>query len=196
MPSPSATGVLSVAGATLQAQLGQGGVGQPGDVTCVVTMYGVFSSAQIAVEGVPLGSPLVQPTTPGPQMGINSASPLSPNEWIAIEELGIFNGQLVSSPITISSSGGPSSGVSYTFGAGVFEIVRLRLISISSGAVQGVIAFVPFPISTGLQQLGNAVNQLELSRIRTGISALMAGGADAEGFNLQDLSQADFNTFV
>jgi hypothetical protein len=60
----------------------------------------------------------------------------------------------------------------------------------------GGIGFLPFPLSTGLQQLGNAINQLELSRIRFGISMLLGGGADAEGFNLQDLTAADFNSFV
>jgi hypothetical protein len=188
MPSPTAQGLLTTPGQTVQLNLGQTGVGQPGDVTAILSMTGVFANAVIGVEAVPLGQPVAQPTQPGP---FGPVSPVSPSEWIPIAEVGIINGAVVSSPLTLSSAGGLGTGFAFSVGAGQFQLLQLRLISIGSGAVQGGIATLPFPLNAGLSAPGSAINTLELGRIRIGLSILLEG----LGVNLQDISQADYQQF-
>lgn len=192
MPSPSVQGTLSIAGQTLQLALGRAGVGQPGDVTAIFSMTGVFANAVVGIEGVPLGQPLSAPVGAGPQPAIG---PTSLSEWIPISEVAIINGASLSSPVTISSTGGVGTGVSYQVGCAIFQALQMRLISIGSGAIVGGIATIPFPLNQGLSIPGSAQSLLELQRIRLGMSILISGGADAGGLDLEQLTASDFSTY-
>ena len=194
MPSPTAQTTLSVAGQTLQLNVGQTGVGQPPDVTAVFGFTGIFANAVIGIEAVPLGQPINQPSVAGP---FGPVSPVSLSEWIPIGEQGVLNGQNTSSPLTLSSLGGLGTGFAYVVPVAPYQMLQIRLISIGSGAVVASIATGTFPASTGLSANPSAaLTQLELGRIRIGMSILIGGGADPGGFNLQDPTAADVAGFT
>ena len=174
--------------------IGSDGVGNPGDVSAIFSMSGTFSTATIAIEGLPQGIPMSPALPPSPTNPTGTPpTPLSPNQWVPLAEVGVINGQLTSSPVgPLTSNGLVGTGFAYTAPIGAFQQVRMRLISIGSGAVLGGIATVPFPISTGIVQPGNPVSQLELGRIRVGMSLLLEG----MGINLQDLTQSDMQGFI
>lgn len=183
MPSPSAQGLLNAAGQTLQLWLGNTGVGQPADVSAIIAVTGIYQAATIGIEAIPLGQPLVQPSQAGP---FQVPSPVSTSEWIPITELAIVNGSVLSSPVgPLTSVGGPGTGFGWTIPAGIYQAVQVRVISIGGGAIQASIASVPFPSSSSIGSASNPVSQLELSRIRFGISDLV-------GYSLGDLTAADF----
>jgi hypothetical protein len=174
--------------------LGVDGVGNPGDVSAIFSLSGTFVNAVVAIEGLPQGTPMTPalPPSPANPNGLPS-TPLSSSQWTPIAEVGVINGQLTTSPVgPLTSSGVVGTGFAYTAPIGAFQQVRMRLLSISSGAVVGGIATVPFPISTGIVQPGNPVSQLELGRIRVGMSILLEG----MGINLQDLTQSDIQGFI
>lgn len=164
--SATAGYTLQNVGDTITVQLGVTGVGQPPDVTAIISLAGTYTAATVAVEAVALGQPIV---TGSP------TAPLYTYSWVPVTEIGVQDGQTVSSPIgPLTSVGTAGSGYAYQFGCGVFSMLRLRLVSIGSGAILGGIATIPFPIQSGLVNNLNAGMLLELQRIRVGINMLLA----------------------
>lgn len=151
MSTAAAQGVLQNAGDTLQLILGGVGVGNPPDVAAVFSLTGGFTAAVIAIEAVPLG----QPMTPGSPPTVPSEG-----EWVHIAETYVLNGELQSSPLgPLTSTGAAGSGFAFTAGIAAYSALRIRLVSTGGGAIQGGIATLPFPTSTGvIQAIAGAVN--------------------------------------
>ncbi len=191
MPVPYGQGLLAVPqsatyqGDTITVPLGVTGVGQGPDNTAILSLSGTFANAVIAVETVSLGQPMVQ----SPAFGTGPPAPASVSEWGNVEEINLLSGSPVSAPIgPVSSTGVAGTALQYAVPCGTFAQLRLRLISIGSGAIQGGIATVPFPV--GQQSLPPGAN-IEDFRNRVGISILLEG----MGINLQDLTAADQSAF-
>lgn len=150
--------------------LGNTGVGNPLDVTAIVSLIGTFTNAVVAIEAVPIGQlvPFVQGAT-GPPVPTPA-----PNQWIPILELGVIDGVPASSPVgPLTSAGTAGSGYAFTIGCGIFQQLRMRLVGIGGGAIQGGIATLPFPVPTGLTASSTSGLALELQRIRIGIGMLV-----------------------
>jgi len=176
MPINPASGVLQNAGDTVVAQLGATGVGQGADPTAILSLTGAFTAATIAIEAVPLGQPMAPATGP---LSSFSQSPVAESEWIPIGEVGVLDGISVSSPVgPLNSTGLPGSGYGFDVAVGKYQQIRLRLVSIGSGAIQGGIATVPFPVGSALtQQLAVLAGiLLEVQRCRVGIELVMSNG--------------------
>ncbi len=155
MPIQAAQGLLQNIGDTVTAALGNTGVGQPADPSAILSLSGVFSQAVIAVEAIPLGQPM-QP----PVLGSNLPPlPVSASSWTPVANVSFLNQQVITVPIgPISSAGGPGTGFAYGLGCGTFQQIRLRLLSIGGGAIQGGIATAPFPIAgTVVQEIVGTV---------------------------------------
>lgn len=147
MPS-QVQGLLSAAGQTLQLPIGKTGTGQPPDVSAVFSLTGAFGNATIGLEGVPIGQPITPPAGGGPG---GSPSPVSLSSWVPIAEVTVSNGQVISSPVgPLSNLGGVGTGYAYWVSVAIFQMLQIRLISISSGAIQGGIATCGFPASSSL----------------------------------------------
>jgi len=136
--------------------------GVPADVLATLAIGGTFASAIIAIEGLPTGTPLVQGNPP---------TPVSPSAWVPIGQLP--NGSQLINPV------GPLSGpATYSIVCAGLMQVRLRLVSIGSGSIQGSIVTVP-PVPVTMSDL-----LLELQRLRMGMTLLLAectDGADLAG---------------
>lgn len=187
MPVQPAQGTLQNVGDIVgPVFLGQTGVGNPPDTTAVFAFTGVYTNAVVAIEGIPIGQPISQ----GPPLAPNSS-----NEWVACLDVALLSGALQSNPITINSTGGPSSGFACAVGSGMYQQLRARLIGNGGGAIQASIATCGFPLSPSPGGAAggsvNAQNQLELGRIRVGMSILLEG----MGINLQDLTSQDIQAF-
>jgi hypothetical protein len=156
--------------------LGNTGVGQPPDVSAVLSFTGLnglpFTNAVIAVEAIAIGQPVTAPASFGA-----APTPLNPGQWEPVLDIGLVDGQPVSSPIgPLTSAGTVGTGFGYTVPCAQFQQLRARLVSIGSGAIQGGIATMGFPAgSTYLAQLValNSAQLLELQRIRVGIGVLV-----------------------
>ena len=187
MPVPQLSFTLQNPNDQGLVQLGNTGVGNPVDVTCILSFSGVFAGAVVAIEGVPIGQPLLQTT-----LGFgNPPTAASANEWALPFEVNDATGGTVTSPIgPISSLGGTGTCFIYTFTCSYFNLLRARLVSITSGAIQGGIATLPFPLSTSGSPITPPATFLELQRIRFGINCIMVGGADV---NWSDLVSGDLN---
>ncbi len=169
MPVTPAQGTLQNVGDIVgPVFLGMTGVANPIDVTAIVSLTGAFTGATVAIEGVPIGQPLTPSSNPG-----QPGTPTQPSEWVPLGEVGVVDFQPVSSPVgPLNSTGLQGSGYAFNVPCGMHQQMRLRLVSISSGAIQGGIATLPFPVPTGFSAASSAV--LELQRIRVGIELLLA----------------------
>lgn len=122
-------GTLSVVGDILgPVQLGNTGIGQPTDLTALVSLTGTFTAATVLIEGVPLGQPLTQGNPP---------TPTSVSEWV-----------LISSQGPLTSTGLVGSGIAVTVACNLYQQLRARLSVIGSGAIVGGIASSPFLTTT------------------------------------------------
>lgn len=185
--------VLQNPGDCIQANLGQSGVGQPTDPTAILSLCpagaGGFTGAVVAIEGVPLGQPLTQ---------VVAGQPVAPsqNQWVDTLDVLTLTGAAQTSPVgPLTAAPGAGNGFGFAVGCGLYSMLRLRLVSISSGQVQGGLATVPFPVgSVGPGGAGsgsvNSQNTVELGRIRVGLSILLEG----LGINLQDLTAQDIQS--
>ena len=199
MPVPVAQQTIQNVGDILgPLLLGQTGVGQPADVTAIVSLTGVFSGVSVSIEGVPLGQPITQGGPSALPPAPAAPQPASANEWVPVLDVWLINGQAQSSPLTgLTSAGGAGSGYAFAVGCGIYQQLRLRLTGNGGGtAIQGGMATVPFPVGSvgpgggGSGGSVNAQNTTELGRIRVGLSILLEG----LGINLQDLTATDIQS--
>jgi hypothetical protein len=148
MPIVPVTGQLAAPFNAATGYIGDTVTAQPGgDGTVLLSLAGIFTSATVQIEAIPFGQ----------------------TQYVPVLELRSDTGGVTQNGIVGPVTGaGLGSGLTLTANGGAISSIRIRLLSIGSGAITGGIATAPFPFSSAFTYVtgnvslsGSVMAQLE-----------------------------------